>query len=69
LEYLGIEDLLEKEALLLIEWPEKGEGVLPQADLKIHILYREEARGLRFSAGSERGMKCLSQMEKVLAKL
>ncbi len=69
LEYLGIEDLLDREALLLIEWPEKGKGVLPQADLTIHISYREQARGIRFSAGTERGAKCLTRMRPALVKV
>ena len=29
LEYLGVRDLLQEETVLLIEWPERGEGVLP----------------------------------------
>jgi len=30
--FLGIEDLLDDRRIVVIEWPEKGRGVLPQAD-------------------------------------
>jgi tRNA threonylcarbamoyladenosine biosynthesis protein TsaE len=32
LYFLGIEDLLDGQAIVLIEWPAKGAGVLPAAD-------------------------------------
>ncbi len=32
LYFLGIEDLINNENTVLIEWPDKGQGVLPQAD-------------------------------------
>jgi tRNA threonylcarbamoyladenosine biosynthesis protein TsaE len=40
LDGLGVRDLLEADAILLIEWPERaGEGALPSADLEIQIAY------------------------------
>jgi tRNA threonylcarbamoyladenosine biosynthesis protein TsaE len=44
LEWLGLRDLLAEPALLLIEWPERGAGSLPGADLRIEIAYRETGR-------------------------
>jgi tRNA threonylcarbamoyladenosine biosynthesis protein TsaE len=35
LDYLAIRDLFDSETILLIEWPEKGEGNLPAADLEL----------------------------------
>lgn len=37
IEYLGIADLLDEGAVLLVEWPEKGAGYLPPATLSIGI--------------------------------
>ena len=37
LEYMGIRDYLDGQAIALIEWPDKGVGVLPRADLIIKI--------------------------------
>jgi tRNA threonylcarbamoyladenosine biosynthesis protein TsaE len=33
LEYLALRDLFDKDSVLLIEWPERGEGFLPAPDL------------------------------------
>ena len=35
LAYLGFEDYLGSGALCLIEWPARGEGMLPPADLDV----------------------------------
>jgi tRNA threonylcarbamoyladenosine biosynthesis protein TsaE len=37
LEYLGLRDILEESAILLIEWPERGVGWLPEADLTLTL--------------------------------
>ncbi len=37
LEYLGLRDLLERPSLILVEWPERGAGALPPADLELLI--------------------------------
>jgi tRNA threonylcarbamoyladenosine biosynthesis protein TsaE len=50
LEYLGVRDLLGQGAVLLVEWPERGLGELPGADLRVHIDYLESGRRLTFEA-------------------
>ncbi|MBT8419817.1 MAG: tRNA (adenosine(37)-N6)-threonylcarbamoyltransferase complex ATPase subunit type 1 TsaE [Gammaproteobacteria bacterium] len=37
LEYIGIRDYFDEKALFLIEWPERGNGGIPTADLAISI--------------------------------
>lgn len=37
LEFLGVRDYLEQAALLLFEWPERGQGWLPAPDLSISL--------------------------------
>lgn len=37
LEYLGLRDLHDEHSLLLVEWPDKGAGALPVADLEIRL--------------------------------
>jgi tRNA threonylcarbamoyladenosine biosynthesis protein TsaE len=53
LEYLGIRDYFDDDALCLIEWPEKGAGFLPKPDLTITISPQDSGRSLKIlSRGS-----------------
>jgi tRNA threonylcarbamoyladenosine biosynthesis protein TsaE len=52
LEFLGLRELADGRHWLLIEWPEKGEGHLPSADLHIDIRMVGEGRLLHLSAGN-----------------
>lgn len=60
--YLGIEDEIEAGRLLFIEWPSKGQGILPTPDLVISIDHAEEGRKLNFQA-------LTSSAESVLGRL
>ncbi|HAF91690.1 MAG TPA: tRNA (adenosine(37)-N6)-threonylcarbamoyltransferase complex ATPase subunit type 1 TsaE, partial [Pseudomonas sp.] len=55
LEFLGIRDYFAGDALCLVEWPERGAGVLPKADLDITIAPHDAGRLLRLSPRGERG--------------
>ena len=55
LEFLGIRDYFEGDALCLVEWPERGAGVLPKPDLDITIAPHEAGRSLRLMPQGERG--------------
>lgn len=46
LEYIGIRDYLHEKSVCLVEWPEKGEGVLPEPDLILDLSYEGEARSI-----------------------
>lgn len=46
LEYMGIRDYFAANTLCLIEWPARGEGVLPVPDLVIEISVAGEGRRL-----------------------
>ncbi len=37
IEYLALPDLWASNSLFLIEWPQKGEGFLPQADVSLSL--------------------------------
>ncbi|PKL98826.1 MAG: tRNA (adenosine(37)-N6)-threonylcarbamoyltransferase complex ATPase subunit type 1 TsaE, partial [Gammaproteobacteria bacterium HGW-Gammaproteobacteria-9] len=54
LEFLGIRDYFEGNALCLIEWPERGAGILPKADMDITIAPHEAGRTLRLSPHTAR---------------
>lgn len=55
LEFLGIRDYFEGDALCLIEWPQRGTGVLPKADLDITISPRAGGRSLLLRSHSAKG--------------
>ena len=63
-EALGLRDLLTPEAVLLIEWPERGAGIVPAADLTVSIRYAEasanEVRDLELTAHGSAGLGLLS---------
>jgi tRNA threonylcarbamoyladenosine biosynthesis protein TsaE len=44
LEYLGVRDLTGNNTILLIEWPERGQGVLPIADLTVHLHHCDQSQ-------------------------
>ena len=54
LEFLGIRDYFEGDALCLIEWPQRGAGVLPKADLDITISPQGVGRALQLQPHSAR---------------
>ncbi len=52
LEYMGIRDYFDDRNLCLIEWPARGEGVLPAPDLLINIHPEGEGRRLELIAAA-----------------
>lgn len=62
LEYMGIREYLAGDAVALIEWPERGRGVLPGADLVVAIAYRAEGRDVRLGALTPAGQAMLGRL-------
>ena len=44
LEYLGIDELENPRTIVMVEWPERGEGVLPAPSLTLQIAHRPNGR-------------------------
>ena len=63
LEYMGIRDYFNGQSICLIEWPERGEGLLPQPDLEIHLEHQGEGRSAVVRARSELGASLLNELE------
>lgn len=63
LEFIGIADYFMQPGIFLIEWPERGKGVLPPPDLTCYIQHRDQGRQLQTSAKTERGKKILERLK------
>ncbi len=37
LEHMGIRDYIDDDSICLVEWPEKGKGLIPEADVTVKI--------------------------------
>ena len=66
LEWLGLPDLAGASTLLLVEWPERGVGALPPADVRLELRHAGAARDLFAQAGSVRGEGLLARWREVV---
>ncbi|CAA2929227.1 tRNA (adenosine(37)-N6)-threonylcarbamoyltransferase complex ATPase subunit type 1 TsaE [Arsenophonus endosymbiont of Bemisia tabaci] len=62
LEFMGIRDYFDWKAICLVEWPKKGEGMLPCADLELYLSYDNNGRQARFVALSTYGEMLLEKL-------
>jgi tRNA threonylcarbamoyladenosine biosynthesis protein TsaE len=58
----GFRDLLRDEAVVLIEWPERAEGLLPLPDLHISLAYAGLGREATLTAHTARGQLWLNEI-------
>ena len=62
LENIGLRDYFIPTALCLVEWPERGAGLLPCADLSIQLFYAPNGRRACYEAHTTRGQAILSAL-------
>jgi len=55
-------DYFAENTICLIEWAEKGAGLLAAADLLVNIAYAENARNIELLAESETGRQIIQQL-------
>ena len=63
LEFMGIRDYFTDDAVCLVEWPERGDSVLPPADLGINIEREGSGRRLLISANTVVGKSVLARLQ------
>jgi len=51
LEWMGLADYLRKEAVCLVEWPQKGKGFLPSPDITLTFDKKGNGRELSMEVG------------------
>ena len=62
LELLGLRDYISCGAMVFIEWPCRGVGWLPSADLTVTLAEKRGGREVALTAGSEAGATILMHL-------
>lgn len=68
LEWLGLDELDAPETLVLVEWPERGRGALPEPDVEVALEHAGAGRRVRLAGRSPRGSRWLADLAAVLPK-
>ncbi|CAK9886171.1 MAG: tRNA threonylcarbamoyladenosine biosynthesis protein TsaE [Candidatus Erwinia impunctatus] len=63
LEYMGIRDYFTDNTLCLVEWPQRGDGVLPIADIALYLDYQPAGRKAELQALTEKGREVVQRMQ------
>jgi tRNA threonylcarbamoyladenosine biosynthesis protein TsaE len=68
IESLGVRELVEPGRVFLIEWPERGQGALPPADLEAELSVAHPGRRIAIRALSSAGKRVLSRLTQAAAR-
>lgn len=62
LEFMGIRDYFTDRSLCLVEWPTRGQGVLPSPDITINLSYQNQGRVAVISSHSDKGQQIVGKL-------
>ena len=62
LEFMGIRDYFTNTSHCLVEWPERGAGILPQADIDLTLTYNNLERIVKLQGNTEIGLQVLEKL-------
>lgn len=62
LELIGIRDYQQDNTLLLIEWPQQGGALIPEADITLQFRYHSSGRQVTFQAHTPPGKSLLQRL-------
>jgi len=63
LEYMGVRDYFDNKSLCLVEWPARGSGYLPSADVGIKVTVEGRGRQIICSAFTPKGEQILARLQ------
>ena len=63
LDFLGIRDYFDDESVSFIEWPSKGEGWLPEADLVISLIFKQQGRICQLQENTKAGARLIRKLK------
>jgi tRNA threonylcarbamoyladenosine biosynthesis protein TsaE len=69
LEFIGIRDYFDNGVVCLIEWPDKGGDMIPQADLILSLEKTGNGRSATLQANTEKGQALCQTMLGQLTKV
>lgn len=67
LDFLGLDDLHAEAGLWLVEWPERGQGVLPRADLRVELAVAGEGRQATLRPESAAGREWVAAVQQMFS--
>ncbi len=62
LEFMGVRDYFIEKAICLVEWPSKGAGILPQADIVVKVTPELPGRRLAILGQTDHGNKIVESL-------
>lgn len=63
LEYMGIRDYFTDRSVCIVEWPDRGHGLMPIADISITMKYVGTGREVEITSGTPQGHALLSKFK------
>lgn len=63
LDFLGIRDYFDNESVSFIEWPSKGKGWLPEADLVISLAFKQQGRICQLLGNTKSGALLINKLK------
>lgn len=69
LEYMGIRDYFLANSLCLIEWPERGDAVLPEPDVVLSLKAHDSGRLVAAQAPTLKGQQVLAALRELAGGL
>lgn len=63
-EAAGFRDEFDGRNICLVEWPEKAQGLVPQADLEIVFEILASGRNIALHANTETGRECIKSLQR-----
>ena len=59
----GFREHFNQNNICIVEWPEKGDSVLPRADIEILLRVHGQGRDVELRSLSDKGLECLNRLK------
>jgi tRNA threonylcarbamoyladenosine biosynthesis protein TsaE len=63
LEFMGIRDYFADNVVCVVEWPQRGQGFLPTADILVDLVYVEHYRQIALKSNSIQGERLIRRIQ------